>query len=123
MDSPRSADAFLGALYDTILGREEAKPRQRISFLKHFESLRDPRVVGRSSHLLLDIIGITLCAVICGAESWEQVQTYAKDHYDFLKTLFALPHGIPSHDTFNRVFRHLDADAFGQCFADWINAL
>src|SRR3989442_7258808 len=54
---------------------------------------------------------------------WEQVETYGKDHYDFLKTQFVLPNGIPSHDTFNRVFRYLDAKAFGQCFADWINAI
>jgi predicted transposase YbfD/YdcC len=123
MESPLSWESIRGELLDTLMGRAEAKPRSRISFLKHFESLRDPRVVGRSTHLLLDIIGITICAVICGADSWEQVETYAKDHYDFLKTLFVLPKGIPSHDTFNRVFRYLDAKAFGQCFADWINVI
>jgi len=123
MQSPWSWQAIIGPWQDSLLVPAQAPPRPRLCFLKHFESLRDPRVVGRTSHLLLDIIGITICAVICGAEAWEQVETYAKDHYDFLKTLFVLPNGIPSHDTFNRVFRHLDAEAFGQCFADWINAL
>jgi predicted transposase YbfD/YdcC len=93
------------------------------SIMKHFESLRDPRVVGRSHHLLLDIIATTICAVICGADSWEKVETYGNDHYDFLKTFLALPNGIPSHDTFNRVFRHLDPEAFGTCFVDWMNAI
>jgi predicted transposase YbfD/YdcC len=93
------------------------------SILKHFESLRDPRVVGRNSHLLLDIIATTICAVISGAESWEQVVTYGEDHYDFLKTFLAFPNGLPSHDTFNRVFRYLDAEAFGTCFVDWMNAI
>ena len=101
----------------------EPEPRISISFMKYFESLPDHRVIGRSSHLLLDIIGITICAVICGAESWEQVETYGKDRQDFLKTIMALPNGIPSHDTFNRVFRYLNPEAFGQCFADWINAI
>jgi predicted transposase YbfD/YdcC len=101
----------------------EPEPRISISFMKYFDSLPDHRVVGRSSHLLLDIIGITICAVICGAESWEQVETYGKDRHDFLKTVMALPNGIPSHDTFNRVFRYLNPKAFGQCFVDWINAI
>jgi predicted transposase YbfD/YdcC len=94
-----------------------------ISIMKHFESLHDSRVVGRSRHLLVDIIAITICAVICGAESWEQVETYGNDHLAFLKTILALPNGIPSHDTFNRVFRYLDPEAFGKCFADWMNAI
>jgi predicted transposase YbfD/YdcC len=123
MENSRARESILGELLDSCFGRIEVKPRSRISFMKHFESLPDPRVVGRSAHLLIDIIGITICAVICGADSWEQVETYGKDHYDFLKTLFALPNGIPSHDTFNRVFRYLDPEAFGQCFADWINAI
>jgi predicted transposase YbfD/YdcC len=120
MESPSDAGRIVEAVVDAGYG---VKPRARISFLKHFESLRDPRVVGRNTHLLLDIIGISICAVICGAQSWEQVETYGKDHAKFLKTLFVLPNGIPSHDTFNRVFRHLNAKAFGQCFADWLNAL
>ncbi len=111
---PHAYSPFLGAL---------AHREPLLDFRNYFASLADPRVVNRSTHLLLDIIGIAICAVICRAQSWEQVATYAKDHVDFLRTLFALPNGIPSHDTFNRVFRYLDADAFGRCFADWLNAL
>jgi predicted transposase YbfD/YdcC len=94
-----------------------------LSLLEHFAALPDPRVLGRSHHLLLDIIGITICAVISGAQSWEQVHTYGVDHHDFLATFLELPNGIPSHDTFNRVFRHLDPEAMAACFVDWINAI
>src|SRR6266536_2076802 len=98
-------------------------PPQPISLLDHFAPLPDHRVVGRTSHLLLDIIAISICACICGAESWEQVVTYANDHRAFLDTFLALPNGVPSHDTFNRVFRHLDPEAFNKCFVDWLNAV
>lgn len=94
-----------------------------LSLLEHFAALPDPRVVGRSHHLLLDVIGIAICAVISGANSWEQVHTYGVDHHDFLATFLELPNGIPAHDTFNRIFRHLDPEAFATCFVDWINAI
>jgi predicted transposase YbfD/YdcC len=123
MDTTGVPEWIIGKLLPVADVQADSEPGISISFMKYFETLPDHRVVGRSSHLLLDIIGITICAVICGAESWEQVETYGIDHHEFLKTVMALPNGIPSHDTFNRVFRYLNPEAFGQCFVDWINAI
>jgi predicted transposase YbfD/YdcC len=106
-----------------VIDEVNSLPPYSVSIMKHFQSLPDPRVVGRSHHLLLDIIATTICGVICGASTWEQVETYGNDHFAFLNTFLELPNGIPSHDTFNRVFRHLDSEAFGNCFVDWINAI
>jgi predicted transposase YbfD/YdcC len=69
------------------------------------------------------MIAIALCAVICGAESWEDVAEYGRQKEPWLKTFLRLPHGIPSHDTFNRVFRLLRPDHFQACFARWMQAL
>jgi predicted transposase YbfD/YdcC len=91
-----------------------------ISIIDHFSSLEDPRVVGRSSHLLIDIITITLCSVISGAESWYDVQLYGELKKDFLKRFLLLPHGIPSHDTFSRVLSIIDPASIKQCFVSWV---
>jgi predicted transposase YbfD/YdcC len=117
------ANAPSAALPRALAGTGTDQTPPPLSLLQHFTALPDPRVLGRSHHLLLDILGITICAVISGANSWEQVHTYGQDHHDFLATFLELPNGIPSHDTFNRVFRHLDPEAFATCFVDWINAI
>lgn len=89
----------------------------------HFAALEDPRIDRTRRHALLDIVVIALCAVICGAEGWVDIADYGVAKYDWLKTFLALPHGIPSHDTFRRVFCLLDPCAFQECFQRWVDAL
>lgn len=85
-----------------------------------FGDLPDPRVVGRCEHKLLDIVVIAICAVITGAESWVEVETFGKTKQAWLKHFLELANGIPTHDTFGRVFAALDAEAFQSSFARWV---
>jgi predicted transposase YbfD/YdcC len=94
-----------------------------ISVQRYFARLRDPRLNRRKRHLLIDIIVITLCAVICGANDWQEVATFATRRLDWLRTFLALPNGIPSHDTLERVFDRVDPKAFLACFQQWVAAL
>jgi predicted transposase YbfD/YdcC len=94
-----------------------------LSVAKHFARLRDPRRNHCKRHLLIDIIVIALCAVLCGANDWQQIATFAQRRHDWLKTFLALPNGIPSHDTLERVFDRLDPQAFLGCFQRWVEAL
>lgn len=90
-----------------------------ISFARYFADLPDPRVDRTKWHRLDDILVITLCAVICGADSFDEIERFGKARRDWLRTFLALPRGIPSHDTFNRVLAALDRDQFSACFARW----
>jgi predicted transposase YbfD/YdcC len=90
---------------------------------KHFRKLRDPRVAGRKKHLLLDIVVIAICATISGCNDWQQTVTFARARHDWLKKFLRLPEGIPSHDTFERLFDRLDPAQFQACFRDWMHAL
>lgn len=92
------------------------------SILEHFSILPDPRRENHNTkqHELLDIIVITILAMICGAETWIDIVLYGQEKEDWLKTFLALPGGIPSHDTFGRVFSILDPDAFQTCFFAWV---
>jgi predicted transposase YbfD/YdcC len=94
-----------------------------VSLHHHFANLLDPRTERSRRHELLDIIGIALCAVIAGAESWTAVEAYGHAKRDWLAQFLRLPNGIPAHDTFRRVFCLLDPEAFQRGFADWIAAL
>src|SRR3954451_10677059 len=98
-------------------------PTTPVSLLHHFDHLSDPRTERCRRHELLDIVGIALCAVIAGAESWPAVAAYGRAKHDWLARHFSLPNGIPSHDTFRRVFCLLDPEAFQRSFADWVAAL
>lgn len=91
---------------------------------EHFGSIEDPRAEhGRKLHKLLDILVIAICAAICGADTWEDVETFGKAKKEWFKEFLELPNGIPSHDTFNRVFNRLDPQQFQSCFMDWISAV
>jgi len=85
-----------------------------------FGDMPDPRVVGRCDHKLLDIIIIAVCAVLSGAETWAEVEVFGEVKYEWLKQFLDLPNGIPSHDTFRRVFSLLDAQAFQERFMQWV---
>jgi len=88
-----------------------------------FAELRDPRVQGRCDHLLIDILAIALLAVLCGADDWPEVEEFGKRRLAWLRGFLAVPNGIPSHDTFRRVFGLLDRRQFAACLFQWTQAL
>lgn len=90
---------------------------------EHFGQLTDPRVERTRRHALLDIIAIAICAVICGADSWVEVKQFGRDKETWLRTFLPLANGIPSHDTFGRLFARLDPDEFARGFRSWISTL
>src|SRR5437868_843467 len=94
-----------------------------LSVLQHFAKLKDPRRAHRRLHLLQDIIVIALCAVIAGAQDWQDIETFARKRHDWLKSFLKMPNGIPSHDTFERVFNRLKPHAFQACFRSWVQAV
>src|SRR6266851_599871 len=94
-----------------------------LSITRYFRRLRDPRRQHLRRHRLIDIISITICAVICGANDWQQVATFGRKRRAWLQTFLQLPNGIPAHDTFERVFDRLDPQAFQACFRQWVEAL
>ena len=91
--------------------------------IKHFSNMTDPRVDRSKRHLLIDIIVIGICAVICGADTWTEMEGYGKVKYEWLKGFLKLPEGIASHDTFARVFQRLKPKEFQECFLSWIEAV
>ncbi|KAA6341666.1 hypothetical protein EZS27_010534 [termite gut metagenome] len=91
--------------------------------ISYFTELTDPRVDRSKYHLMEDIIFITIAAVICGAETWNDIENYGKSKEFWLRQYLQLPNGIPSHDTFNRFFSALDPDEFEQAFLSWIKAI
>jgi len=78
----------------------------------HISKVTDPRKERTKEHKLIDIIAIAICAVICGAEGWVDIELYGKSKPHWLSTFLELPHGIPSHDTCGRVFSRIDAQPF-----------
>jgi len=93
------------------------------SFLQHFINLNDPRIERTKAHLLIDIVAIAILAVISGADDWVAIETYGKVKYNWLKEFLELPNGIPSHDTFSRVFARIEPNEFQQCFTNWVNSI
>ena len=85
-----------------------------------FAGLADPRLDRSKRHSLADILAVALCAVIAGPDSWEEVERFGRAKVEWLKTFLALPNGVPSHDTFYRLFARLDPEAFAGCVAGWL---
>ena len=94
-----------------------------LSIPRFFAPLKDPRRVHRRLHHLQDIVVIALCAVIAGAQDWQEIETFGRKRRDWLRRFLELPNGIPSHDTFERVFDRLKPQAFQACFRAWVRAL
>jgi predicted transposase YbfD/YdcC len=97
------------------------KPLEAIE--EHFSKVNDPRKDRTKDHKLIDIIVIAICAVICGAEGWVDMELFGKSKLHWLKTFLELPNGIPSHDTFGRVFSLIDAQQFQLAFYEWVLAV
>lgn len=98
-------------------------PDHELAFTRYFAGVPDPRRDRTKKHALADILGVALCAVICGADSFEEVERFGDARVDWLRRYFPLANGIPSHDTFNRVFAALDRTAFAAGFGAWMAAL
>jgi predicted transposase YbfD/YdcC len=90
------------------------------SIVEHFSTLTDPRILLKTDHKLIDIVVIALCAVIGGADDWVEIADYGQIKEDWFKTFLELPKGIPSHDTFRRVFLLINPKEFGERLIDWI---
>ena len=99
------------------------EPNPAASIDKYFSNQEDPRVERTKLHALLDILVIAICAAICGADNWAEVELFGNAKQAWFAQFLDLPHGIPSHDTFWRVFARLDPEQFQQCFVDWISAV
>lgn len=93
------------------------------SLVKHFEGLTDPRSGNAKAHIFLEILIIAILAVICGADGWSDVELFGKNKKSWLKTFLKLPKGIPSHDTFGRVFAKIKPDEFQKHFLEWVQAV
>lgn len=94
-----------------------------IAFLDYFSEIEDPRINRHKLYPLDEIFLTTLCAKICDSESWEDIQDFGEAKLGFLKQYLPYENGIPSHDTFARVFSLLDPKQFKECFATWVENL
>ena len=93
------------------------------TLLDHFSAIDDPRIDRTKLHKLIDILVIAVCATICGAEGWEDFELFGNCKLDWFKSFLELPNGVPSHDTFRRVFARLDPTQFQQAFLDWVRSV
>lgn len=96
---------------------------QDLGFLDYFGKIDDPRIDRKKLYPVDEILLTTLCAVICGAEGWNDVELFGKHKLDFLKEYLPYKNGIPSDDTFRRFFRAISPKAFQECFIKWVNSL
>jgi len=93
-----------------------------LSIAEHFKDVKDPRK-RKEDHLLMEMFTIAICAVICGADSWVEIEQFGQAKEKWFRTFLRLPHGIPSHDTFGRVFALIDPQQFQAGFMNWIEAI
>src|SRR5438094_35332 len=105
------------------LSQPSAAQQPDLSIPKFFARVKAPRRAHRRLHQLQDIIVVALCAVIAGAQDWQQIVTFGRKRLDWLRGFLELANGIPSHDTFERVFDRLKPQAFQACFRDWVQAV
>ena len=99
------------------------KLKAKLTISDYFGEIKDPRIERTKRHKLIDIVTITICAVISGADTFVEIEEYGKAKHKWLKQFLQLPNGIPSHDTFSRVFARIDTQEFQQCFLKWIESI
>jgi predicted transposase YbfD/YdcC len=107
----------------TLAGGKGMEERISGGIEQHFGEVEDPRVDRTKLHKLVDILVVAICAVIAGAESWEDVADFGLARIEWFKTILELPNDIPSHDTFNRVFARIDPEQFQAGFLSWMKAV
>lgn len=90
------------------------------SLFSHLIILSDPRIDRKKRHALIDILIIAICAAICGAETWTEIEDFGEEKEAWFKDFLNLKHGIPSHDTFRRVFMLLNPEEFSKVFYSWV---
>jgi len=93
------------------------------SITVHFGGIKDPRIERTKKHKLIDIITITICGVICGADTWVDIAIFGEAKEEWFKGFLELPNAIPSHDTFGDVFARIDPEQFKNCFIEWVKAV
>lgn len=93
------------------------------SIFAYFSGMQDFRIDRKKQHLLTDIITITIAATLCGSTSYDDIEDFAITREDWFRTFLPLPNGIPSHDTFNRVFSNMDPIRFEECFRNWVQGI
>jgi hypothetical protein len=98
------------------------KLRPKYRLVEHFAEIDDPRIERTKRHKLIDILTIAILAVICGAEGWVAMESFGKAKHQWLKKILELPNGIPSDDTFARVFASLNPEQFQDCFLHWVKS-
>ena len=114
---------MIGYLYIILIINILISMQNNNKLLTIFSQVDDPRRDLGKEHDLNDILLIGIISVICGADTWNEMEQYGLEKEDFLKTFLKLDNGIPSHDTFNRVFSSLDSEQFEHCFIDWVLSL
>src|SRR5947207_13063491 len=105
------------------MGEEGMEERELRDLETIFAQVEDPRMERTKQHRLRDIIIIAMCGVICGADGWVGIEEFGKAKEVWLTDLLKLPNGIPSHDTFGRVFAHIDPKQFEASFVEWVQGI
>jgi predicted transposase YbfD/YdcC len=93
------------------------------SIAQHFSTLKDPRIERHKKHKLVDIIMLSICAILSGAEGWEAIEEYGHAKLEWLRRFIPLEQGIPAHDTIARVLSRVSAKGLQQCFINWVAAV
>ena len=96
--------------------------QEKETLLELLEGLPDPRLDHNRQHRLVDILAIAICGALCGVDNYVELERFARAKQEWFRTFLQLPNGIPSHDTFGRVFAILDPKAFGQLFVRWLSS-
>jgi predicted transposase YbfD/YdcC len=99
------------------------KTQTPTTLVEHFSSITDPRIDRTKRHKLIDILVIAICATICGADGWEEFELFGRAKQQWFESFLELPHGIPSDDTFRRVFCRIAPSQFQQCFLEWVRSV